>query len=290
MAREPKTVVLGGSGMLGRSLLRELAGRGEAAIAPSRRELDLNEVESIRQHLAALGPSAVINAAAFTNVAQAEQAAHHAEVYRLNREAPGGLAETCRELQVPLVHLSTDYVFDGRKQQPYREDDPVAPLQVYGHSKLEGEIEVLDRHPEALVVRTSTLFGPGRTERPHYVDAVLRQARETGRLELARLPVSSPTYSLDLARGLLELLRVGAVGLVHLVNAGACSRLELAAETLRLTGLAGRVEVQERPAAEPTARRPDYSVLDTRLYTRLTGDVLRPWQHALRDYLEGTER
>jgi len=126
--------------------------------------------------LATVAPSAVINASAFTDVAAAERPENRETVLRLNRDAPALLARTCAGRGIPLVHVSTDYVFDGRSRRPYREDDPTHPLQVYGASKLEGELGVLAAHPSALIVRTSTLFGPATRSRPNFVDAILAQA------------------------------------------------------------------------------------------------------------------
>ena len=278
-------VVLGGTGQLGRALEQGLRVRGRAVLAPVRSELDLQRIEDIPERISSMQPSAVINAAAFTDVAGAELDRRHDEVLRLNCDAPKCLAETARGLGVPFVHVSTDYVFDGTRERPYLESDPTAPLQVYGESKLMGEQAVLQAYPQACVARTSTLYGHGRARRPHYIDAILAQARQRDALDVVRLPISSPTYATDLAAGLLELLRVGADGVVHVANAGACSRLELARESVRLAGLDDRVEVRERPAPPDDLRRPAYSVLDTSRFAVLTGSPLRSWNAALRDYI-----
>jgi dTDP-4-dehydrorhamnose reductase len=241
-------LVLGCTGQLGPALVRELEARGAAVAAPPEAEVDLLHSD--------LG--AVVGAASPTAVIRG----------------------------IPLVHVSTDYVFDGRNQEPYREEDPTAPLQAYGRTKLDGERAVIAAHPSALVVRTSTLFGTNRRGGSNYIAAVLARATAAPALEVVRLPVSSPTYAPDLGRGILRLLDAGAAGLVHVVNSGGCSRLELATEAVRLAGLAGRVEIRERPAATTGAPRPAYSVLDTARYTALTGDSMRPWQEAVRDYVE----
>jgi len=277
-------VVLGASGMLGTALVRELASRGWAHVAAGRDRLDL-EGDRIEPTLAALSPTAVINAAAYTDVVRAEQEGESRRVARLNRDAPGQLARACRALGVPLLHVSTDFVFDGRKAAAYLETDAVGPLQVYGRSKLEGERRVLAGHDGALIVRTSTLYGPGRADRPHYVDAILRQARRCDRLDVVRLPVSSPTYTIDLARGVIDLLDTSATGIVHLVNRGGCSRLDLAREIVRLAGLDDSVEVRERPQPAGPPARPPFSVLDTTRFAELTGREPRTWQEALADYL-----
>jgi dTDP-4-dehydrorhamnose reductase len=271
--------------MLGQALIAELLRRRRAHVAPDLDRLDLLAGDP-GESVAALRPAAVINASGFTDVAQAEREENRVAVERLNHEAPGELARACRRLGIPLVHVSTDFVFDGTATRPYREQDSVAPLQCYGSSKLRGERAVLETFPRALVVRTSTLFGPGRpAQRPHYVDAILRQARQNAELRVVRLPISSPTYSLDLARGMVDLLECGASGLVHLVNRGACSRLELAAETVRQAGLGERVRLDERAEPRGGLARPAYSALDTSRFAAVAGYRPPAWQEALGRYL-----
>jgi dTDP-4-dehydrorhamnose reductase len=230
-----------------------------------------------------LSPTAVINAAAYNDVTRAEQRPNDEAAYRLNRDAPAALARCCRDLAIPLVHVSTDYVFDGEKGTPYGEDDRTSPLQVYGRSKLEGERAVIDTHPGAIVVRTSTVFGPSRRGSPNFIQSILRNGRRAGRLDVVRLPVSSPTYAPDLARALLDLLDAGATGLVHVANAGACSRYELALEAIRLAG--PDVEVRERASSPDGVRRPAYSVLDTAKLEGLIGRPMPHWRDALEEYL-----
>ena len=286
MSDSQPIVIVGADGMLGRALLIRLRESGRSGLAPSLSELDLTRPAALEPFLAHARPAAVINAAAYTDVGGCELPENEAEVFAVNRDGPGKLARACRGLGVPLIHLSTDYVFDGKARSAYREDDPVAPLQVYGQSKLEGELAVFEALPEALVVRTSTLYGPGPRPRPHYVDAILAQARKRTRLAVVRLPVSSPTYAPDLATAILRLLDAGAHGRVHAVNEGGCSRLELARATVRFAGLTEQAEVEERPEPPGGLRRPDYSMLDTRRYREWTGVPIRGWEAALEEYVE----
>ena len=278
-------LVLGGSGLLGAAVVATLRAGGRIVDAPAHGELEITDPPGIEAWLDRRAPAAVINAAAFTDVRAAEDPENRARAFGINRDGPRWIASACARRSIPLAHVSTDFVFDGALRRPYREDDPTAPLQVYGRSKWEGERAVLEAHPGATVIRTSTLFGPGRRERPHYVDAILRQAGERERLCVVATPVASPTYSLDLAAGLLALLDVGATGVVHLVNAGGCSRLELARETIRAVGAAGSVTVEERPEDPAPPRRPGYSVLDVRRYESLTGRRMRTWQEAIAAYV-----
>jgi dTDP-4-dehydrorhamnose reductase len=286
MGAEPQILILGGSGLLGEALAADLSRRGLRFVAPPRERFDLERTAGMRDRVETFTPRAVVNAAAFTDVAKAETPSHRPAAYRSNRDGPAALAAACRRLGVPLVHVSTDYVFDGEQSAPYVESDLARPTQVYGRSKLEGEREVLVAHSDAIVARTSTLFGPGRRRRPHYVDAILRQAPDRPRLEVVRLPVSSPTYAPDLAGMLLDLLESEATGIVHTVNRGECSRLELATTTVKLAGLAGTTEVVERPEPPTDLVRPDYSVLDPSLCERIVGRRIRPWHEALREYLD----
>jgi len=278
-------LVFGGSGQLGTALLGRLRAAGTPVLAPPRSEIDLLRADP-GPVLEARRPSAVLNATAYNDVGGAESGSGREAAFRLNRDVPAGLSRACAAQGIPFVHVSTDYVFDGRKTTPYLEADPAAPLQTYGRSKLEGERAVLEGNPSSLVVRTSTVYGRGSRDGTNYVDSVLAQARRSETLELVRLPVSSPTLAADLARGILELLALRASGIVHLVNRGACSRLELAQEAIRLAGLSERVRIEERPPSKGGPQRPDYSVLDTARFTEITGKPPRDWQAALTDYLK----
>ncbi|NIM00877.1 MAG: sugar nucleotide-binding protein [Acidobacteria bacterium] len=281
-----RILIVGATGQLGLALRRQLDLDQRSAVALGPHDLDLTAFD-VGDRIAGLEPTAVINAAAWTDVRAAEQATNRQLVWEVNCHGPRRLAECCAELGVPLVHVSTDYVFDGQADQPYKEDAPTGPLQAYGMSKLDGEREVLRVYPESLIARTSTVYGDRPEGPPHYVDAILAQAREHGALEVVRPPVSSPSYTVDIAAGLIHLLDAQARGVVHVVNDGAASRLELAAEAVRLAGF--DFEVGERAAPPDDLERPDYSVLDTSRYRELTGRSMRPWQDALRDYVCGLD-
>jgi len=283
-------LVLGGTGRLGRAVVAELTRRGRAFDAPSRAEFDLSAVASVVGLLDTLCPAAVLNLVGFTDVAAAERPENVEAVIALNVELPAVLARACTRFAMPFVHVSTDYVFDGAQSRPYFEGDSVNPLQVYGATKLDGERAVLARNPNALILRVSTLFGPGRDQQPAYVDAILRQAKASaatggGVLEVVDPPVSSPTYAPDVAPVLVDLLDRGVTGIVHAVNDGAASRLELAQATVVLAGLGDRVTVRARPESSSGLRRPAYSVLDTSRLHRLLGRRLPPWKDALERYV-----
>jgi dTDP-4-dehydrorhamnose reductase len=283
MPRPERILLLGGSGQLGQALARELVERGRDFVAPPRRELDLLDAQvagrSIEQH----APSLVVYTAAYNDVARAELATEREHLCRLNRDTPAALARAAERSGARFVFFSTDYVFDGAAERPYREDDAPVPLQAYGRSKLEGERAVGEVDSEALIVRTSTLFGPGPRTPPNFVDAILAQARTQERLGVASPPVAAPTFTIDLARAVLRLVDERCAGIVHVTNSGQCSRLELAREAVRAAGSAARIE--ERPEAAGGPRRPRFCVLDCARLAEWTGLRMRPWQEALAEHV-----
>jgi dTDP-4-dehydrorhamnose reductase len=276
--------VTGAAGQLGSALVARLAERGLSCEARDSR-LDVSDAAAMRRELVALRPAVVANAAAYTDVDGCER--DPARARAVNAEAPAALAATCRELGVRLLHVSTDYVFDGRGTRPLREDDAVAPLSEYGRSKLAGERAVLAASPEFVVVRSSWVFGRGR----NFIASVCARARQVqgdrslGPLRVVDDQVGSPTYAEDLAAGLVELLERGGRGLYHLANRGAASRTQLARLALDAAGLAD-VEIQPVKTVDfpLPAQRPLYTVLDCGRAAAL-GVRLRPWQEAVRAYL-----
>jgi dTDP-4-dehydrorhamnose reductase len=283
-------LVLGGTGRLGLALTGELARRGIPFSAPPRTKIDLDFIDRLDAAVVRARPAALINAAGFTDVVAAEKREHRAAAARRNGEAPGILAAACARDGIAFVHVSTDYVFDGKARAPYTEDAEVNPIQVYGATKLEGERAVQRAHAEALIVRVSTLYGRSLHGRPAYVDTILAKARALaasgeGRLDVVEPPVASPTCATDVAPALLDLLARGASGIVNVVNDGAASRLELARRVVEIAGLAGRVQVHPRPDEPGALARPAYAVLDTTKLHSLLGRRLPPWKDALVSYL-----
>jgi dTDP-4-dehydrorhamnose reductase len=282
-------LVTGAAGQLGSALAACLAARGTPCESHDRR-LDVADGDAMRRALLALRPAVLANAAAYTDVDGCERDPERAR--RVNAEAPAALAALCRELGVRLLHVSTDYVFDGCGARPLREDDPVDPLSEYGRSKLAGERSVLAASPEFVVVRASWLFGRGR----NFIASVCARARQVrdgevpGPLRVVEDQLGSPTYAEDLAEGLVLLLERGARGLYHLANRGAASRTQLARLALDAAGLAD-VEIQPVKTSEfpLPARRPLYTVLDCGRAAAL-GVQLRPWEDAVRAYLAGEAR
>ena len=295
--------VLGANGQLGRCLVRAVAEANdlELCFGVTRDEIDLTAsleigpwLDSLRSGL----PDVVVNAAAHTHVDACESEVELA--YQTNASAPAEWARQLSERGVRFVHLSTDYVFRGDGDRPYREEDPTDPKTVYGSSKRAGEIAVQEMDPAALIVRTSWVFGPGR----NFVVAILEQAarRRSGEIEGALRVVDdqhgAPTFAADLAEALLELCRRGrrgglessaARGLLHLRNSEPVTWYGFARVILDQAGYSDLgIDPVPSSAFETVAPRPAYSVLDCGRAAEM-GIVLRPWSEALAGYLSGPD-
>jgi len=280
----PTTVYLiaGAGGMLGTALKRVLAARGTRFVAPPEAEFDIcdfgvvtSQAKKFARGLGRGERGVIVNAAAYTDVERAEDEPDLALL--VNERGAVNLARAAHESGVGFVHVSTDFVFDGLKEGPYLEDDEPHPLSVYGETKLAGEDSVAIENPDALIIRTAWVFGPGGVNFP---TKILDAARANPVLRVVTDEIGSPTYTIDLANGLLALVDAKASGLVHLCNTGACSRFELAQAVLAEAGIDTPVEPVE--AAELGARvaRPANSVLDCSRAASL-GVTLPPWRDAV---------
>jgi dTDP-4-dehydrorhamnose reductase len=288
-----RLLITGAAGLLGDELTRLAAGapwrdRVEA-VGLHRTALDVTDAAAVEAAVAAHRPDVVVNCAAYTRVDDAER--EPAAARRLNAEAPGRLAAVCAARRVALVHLSTDYVFDGRGGRPYREDDAPAPLSVYGRTKLEGERAVADAFEGPgggrwLIVRTQWLYG---RRGPAFVKTVLRRAAAGGRFPVVNDQWGAPTWGRDLAEALLALVEAGAGGLVHVANGGTATWYDVACAAVEARGLAGRVRVEPTSTAAlgRTAPRPARALLDCGRFEALTGRRMRPWREALGEFLAG---
>ncbi len=272
-----RTLILGAKGMLGQALRKVLP----AAVPLDLEEVDIRDAAAVKAVLTVHDAGLVINAAADTRVDLAETAPSHVAV---NDVAVGTLATLCRAAGARLVHVSTDYVFSGRATRPWREDDAVDPVNAYGRGKLGGECRFIESGVAGFVVRTSWLFGENG---PNFVDTIVRQA-EAGKTDLQVVADQSgrPTYAPDLAEAIRRLCLKEASGLFHFANGGEMTWYSFAREALRLAGFPNVIVHPCTSAEFPRpARRPAYSVLDTALYERTTGERPRPAIEALTDYL-----
>lgn len=281
MGKEKSILVIGHRGLLGRACLAVLGGRYRIA-GVDIDSCDITRPDRIEAILEDIRSDWVINAAAVTDVDGCE--ADPGRAWKVNAEGPGNLARACRARGIKSLQVSTDFVFDGEKTEPYREDDPPRPLSVYGASKRGGEEAVAEAGGRFLIVRTSWLFGTGGKNFP---DTILKAAAKSGRLEVVSDQRGAPTSAIDLAGGIGGLIEADASGIVHLTNRGDCSWYEYAVFVLRTAGVEAEViPVSSEKLARP-APRPRYSVLSLERYREITGKLPRPWTEAVREYVSG---
>lgn len=287
-----KVVVVGAGGRLGAALAREYA-RNFEVVGFNHAQLDLGAPEQLRSTLESLDFNALINAAAQTNVDRCET--HQEEAFALNAEAPGVLAAICRAKKARFIHISTDYVFDGEKREPYTEEDEARPISVYGESKREGERRALEANDRALIVRVSWVFGP---DRPSFIDAILKKARAEEAISAVADKYATPTYTLDICALLKPFLADRQEsGLMHLANGGECSWQEYAQWALDCCHAEG-IPMKARKVGAASladmknfiAKRPVYSVLSSGKYQRAAGETPRPWQDAVAAYVRNHVR
>ena len=274
-----KALVTGASGQLGQALVRLLGDR--LAWSGGRSVLDVRDASAVSALVSSVRPDVVFNASAYNKVDAAETERDLA--FAVNAAGPAHLASACASAGALLVHVSTDYVFDGTASRPYREDDPPHPLGAYGASKLEGESRVLSSGAACLVVRTSGVLGAGGSQGKggSFVERILARARAGEPLRVVDDQVFAPTFASDLAAALVSLVSVGARGLVHVTNQGSCSWHELAVESVRLAGLSVPVAAISTASLGLAAQRPAYSVLDGSRYRSLGLPSLPTWRASL---------
>lgn len=278
----PRVLILGGkTGLLGQSLCTSLTRAGWTILPVGRDDLDLFDADQLAALLDRFEPDIVCNTLAYTQVDKAEEEPD--EAMRVNRQFPIKLGRLAKTRNIWLVHYSTDFVFDGQGCEPYRPEDSVNPLCVYGRTKLAGENALRELGLARLsIIRTAWLFGPGRT---NFVAKILALAAQRDCLNVVHDQIGSPTYTPDLADYSLALLKAGGTGIYHLVNSGCASWCELASAAVQTLGL--QCEIHPIPSAQypQKARRPAYSVLNTEHFTVLTGLKPRSWLHGLREYV-----
>jgi len=275
-----RLLVIGSEGQLGRALTVAARAHEIEVEGHDLDTLDIRDPHAVERLTSACRPDVVANCAAFTAVDRAEDEEDAAR--EINATAVGGLAAACNRVGAALVHVSTDYVFDGSAARPYREDDPPGPRSAYGRTKLEGE-DLARRADRHLIVRTAWLYGRGGH---NFVEAIRAQVEGGAeRLRVVADQTGCPTFCDDLAGAILALVHVAAEGVVHAVNSGHTTWHGFAEAIVRELG--ADVEVEPVPTSEfpRPAPRPAWSVLDTGRFTRLVGRPMPPWQDALHRYL-----
>ena len=288
-----KIVIVGANGMLAQKVI-EAADPAATVIRLDLPDFDITDRTAVLCKMRDICPDVVINCAAYTQVDKCET--EESLAFRVNGEGPGFLAEAAKECDAVLVHISTDYVFAGDSGTPYREDDPVGPLSVYGRSKLKGERAIIASGLlRYFILRTSWLYGPGG---PNFVETVLRLAAEREELRIVSDQIGSPTYTGDLARAIFALLQKtddmggSLYGIYHFSGAGSCSWYDFASDIVARAQAAG-IPLKVKTITPITtadyplpAIRPAYSVFNKSKYQAAVAANIPQWQKSLQIYLD----
>ena len=273
-----KLLVTGAKGMLGQAVVAAAEKSCDQTLALGRGELDITDAAAVTATIDQFEPDALINCAAWTDVDGAE--AEEAAATEINGAGAANVAASCEASGVRLVHVSTDYVFDGAATEPYLESDPVSPQSAYGRSKLAGEAAIEAAGGDYAIVRTAWLFGAGGS---NFVDTMLRLGGEREQIEVVTDQIGCPTWTGHLAPALIACAAADETGIFHAVGGGRCSWFELASETISLAGLDCKVQPTTTESFPRPAPRPAFSVLGSE-----RGDeaiVLPDWHEGLRGYL-----
>jgi len=276
-----RIMVTGSTGQLGYDTAAELRAHGHSVLAADRGELDLTDEMAVRAYLDAYRPDAVIHCAAYTAVDQAEQERTACE--QINVYATRTLADVCGKLGIKLVYVSSDYVFAGTGTEPHEVGDPTGPRNVYGRTKLEGELLVEKLCPKHFIVRTSWVFGMhGRS----FVRTILRLAEDRDEIKVVDDQIGSPTYTKDLARLLCQMVETDKYGTYHATNEGECSFYDFAREIIEQSGRELSILPTTTEEYGSVADRPRNSRLSKRSLDEAGFDRLPHWQDALHRFLD----
>lgn len=274
-----KILVTGARGMLGSDLVQQLSGKHHVIA------VDVEEVDVTKEEMTAFmvqeSPGFVFHLAAYTQVDRAEDEAELAAA--INVEGTRNVVSGCKSMNIPLLFVSTDYVFDGKGIVPYVETDDPNPINVYGRTKREAEKIIIDELSRWFIVRTGWLFG---THGKNFVDTIIHLATERDHLEVVDDQQGTPTYTRDLAHALELFIEDPGYGTYHIANKGNCTWFDFANEIVSLTGAAVGVRPVSSEEMGRPARRPAYSVLDTSLFEDHFGYRMPTWRDGLRRYLE----
>ena len=280
-----KTVIIGTSGQLGSDLLQCFTGSDVVALTHA--DIEIANGNQVLALMRDIKPAIVINTAAFHQTARCEQ--QPAKAYEVNALGAVNVAKACELVDAVLVHISTDYVFDGAKGSPYVETDPVQPLSVYGLSKAAGEAAVAAYCPKHYVVRSCGLYGrvPSRAKGDNFVTKIRRLARERGEVTVVDDEIVTPTWTLSLAKQICRLCTDAPIryGVVHASNDGQCSWYQFTEEIFRLTGTTAALRPISVTAAAADIRRPRYSVLENRALKDAGVNSMESWRESLAGYL-----
>ena len=287
-----RILITGSSGMLGVDLAQDLEKKyvviGTDIVQSAKRiarrfyKADITDHKRIKAIIEKIRPDIVIHTAAWTDVDGCELDKDKA--YAVNSVATRNIAASCKDIDAVLIYISTDFVFDGRKEKPYKESDKTNPLGVYADSKLKGEAAVVKTLKRYFILRSSWLYGK---HGKNFVDTIITKAKRGGLLNIVDDQVGSPTYTIDLAKAISVLIdKVDAnYGIYHVANSGNVSWYDYAKEIVKISGIKAKVlPISSKELARP-ARRPAMSVLDSSKFVKVTGYRMRGWNSALREYL-----
>ena len=277
-----RILVIGAKGMLGRDLTEVLRTSSfHDVIGWDIDEIDIGIEKDTVEKISRLQPEIAINLAAFTNVDQCESEPDKASA--INAEGTRHVVLGALSCHAKVIYLSTDYVFDGNKKEPYVESDLPNPLNVYGRSKFRGERYVQELTEDGLIVRTQWLFGKYGN---NFVASILRQAREKKELSIVNDQTGSPTYTVDLAKAISVLIQHDARGIFHVANSDTCTWFVFARSVLEFSGITGvKVSPISSKELNRPAIRPPYSKFSCQKLKQVTGITLRPWSDAVKEYL-----
>jgi len=281
-----RTAVIGAEGQLGSDVCEEFERIGDDVVKLNHTHFEVASPDSVWESLSRIKPEIVVNTSAFHHVESCEQ--DPAKAFAVNAIGVRNLAEVANDLDSVLIHVSTDYVFDGAKGQPYVECDAPRPLNVYGNTKLAGEYFARSMMLRHFVLRTSAIYGknPCRAKSGlNFVELMLKLAREREEVRVVNTEFVTPTPTRDLASQIVKLSRCDAYGLYHATAEGSCSWYEFASEIFRLTKTRVRLEIAKPKDFRPKVPRPKYSVLENSGLKAIGMDVFRPWQEGLKEYL-----
>lgn len=279
-----KVLVTGAKGQLGTDLMNELEKRGIEGIGVDVQEMDITDAEACRRVITASGADAVIHCAAYTAVDAAEDNIELCR--RINGEGTRNVAQACKDADIKLMYISTDYVFDGQGTRPWEPDDERHPLNVYGQTKYEGELAVEELSDKYFIVRIAWVFGVAGK---NFIKTMLRLGKERGAVSVVDDQIGSPTYTYDLARLLVDMIQTDKYGRYHATNEGLCSWYEFAKEIFRQAGMDIPVTPVSSDAFPAKATRPSNSRLNKDKLSENGFERLPSWQDALGRFLKEIE-
>jgi len=281
-----KVAVIGASGQLGQDVVSAFRAGQHQVAALTHGEIEISSLESVRQALGGIRPDVVVNTAAFHNVDKCES--EEAQAFRVNSIGARYLAQATRELEAKLVHISTDYVFDGKKRSPYVEADTPHPLNVYGISKLAGEFFVRNGNPRHFVVRVSGIYGQHLCRAkgsPNFVETMLARGAKGETIRMVDDQFATPTPTVEIARQLVALAGSSEFGLYHATSEGSCSWYEFTRTIFALAGMKVEVQPIKSEQSGRAAIRPAYSVLENAELKKRSLNLFTHWRTGLESYI-----